>query len=256
MSAINAMHTEGRTGVKNVAFLISGRGSTMMKSLGACQGGPLEGLINPGLVVVSKEGTEGEKRALDFGLSREQVVVCTRKGRPEEEWGQALLALLEAHEIDLLFQVGWMPKTPRIVVEAFEGRSCNQHPAPLDTGFLDFGGQNMHGRRAQAARLFFARATHDPEELWTESTVHRITVEFDKGAVIGRSRVSIEQGDDTDTLAERVLPVEHALVIETLRKFATGEIVEQPRETRLVKPDQLKLLERCKEFAGYAYPKG
>lgn len=245
--------------MQRLCALISGSGSTMLESFYACRGGPLEGHIEPALVIASKDGIGGIQKARDFGLPDDQVVVCGRAGRSPLEYGEALLTLLVEHGIDLIAQLGWLPMTPLNVVEAYEGRSFNQHPAPLDPGpgYLDFGGVRMHGKGAHCARLYFARRTGDPEDLWTEATVHRITGEFDKGAVIGRRRVDILPSDDDPvSLVDRVLPVEHKLVIETLLRFAMGEVVEEQRETRLILPGQEGLLAEAKEVAELLFPKG
>lgn len=54
-------------------------------------------------------------------------------------------------------------------------------------------------------------------------TVHEVTAELDAGPILGQGRVPIEPGDDADTLAARVLNVEHQLYPAVLRRYAAGD---------------------------------
>lgn len=239
-----------------LALLISGGGTTMEQVLFACRDDVLNGLVKPVLVVASNDGIDGIRKARNVNLPDLDVVVCNREGDSMEQYGERLLALLSEHKVEFVGQLGWLPITPVSVVREFDGRIWNQHPAPLDTGFPDFGGKGMYGRRAHCARLFFSRSTGLEEDQFTEATAHLVTEEYDKGAVIGRTRVTIEPGDDVINLAGRVLPEEHKLQIEVARQFATGTVVVQPRETRLIQSSQEGLLEESKKVAGLLFPKG
>lgn len=239
-----------------LAILISGGGSTMLSIIRACQNGVLDGLIEPALILASKDGIKGIERARDAGIQTSDIVVCSRGGSSDLQYGESLLALLGLHKVDLIVQAGWMPLTPVKVIKEYEGRIWNQHPTPLDTGHLDFGGKGMHGLRAHCARLYFSRKRGLPEDQFTEATAHFVTERFDEGAVIGRIRVPIEPYDDVTTLAERVLPVEHELQIATARQFAEKTVRPQPRESRLIEPGQEDLLLEAKTVAGLLFPKG
>ena len=54
-------------------------------------------------------------------------------------------------------------------------------------------------------------------------TVHEVTGVLDGGPILGQARVSIEPGDAPDTLADRILPLEHRLYPAVLRRFAAGD---------------------------------
>jgi folate-dependent phosphoribosylglycinamide formyltransferase PurN len=240
----------------NFCGLISGGGTTMEQFLLSCRDGDLSGLIKPVLVIASNEGIDGIRKAQDVGLPDLEVIVCNRGCDSREKYGKRLLSLLRGHRVELVGQLGWLPLTPISVIRAFDGMIWNQHPAPLDTGYPDFGGKGMHGRRAHCARLFFSRTSGRDEDQFTEATAHLVTEEFDKGAVIGRTRIKIEPEDDVVSLAGRVLPEEHKLQIEIGRQFATGTVATQPRETRLIQPSQEALLDEAKRVAGLLFPKG
>ncbi|MBI4086028.1 MAG: hypothetical protein HY433_02175 [Candidatus Liptonbacteria bacterium] len=237
-----------------IALLISGNGTTAEQIILAARSGILKN-IEPALIIGSRAGAPGIGRAMEAGISKDNVVVIQLGNfENEETFGEAIIKACEARGVEFIGQYGWMQKTPQNVIERFQGMMVNQHPGPLDTGRLDFGGTGMYGRRVHAARLFFVRRTN--RDFWTEATAHRVTANFDEGAVVKRKQVPILPDDDAETLRERVLPAEHEVQIETLRDFATWQVKELKRETPLVLPGEEKILDECKAEAIKLYPHG
>jgi phosphoribosylglycinamide formyltransferase-1 len=131
----------------------------------------------------------------------------------------------------------------------------NQHPGPLDPGRShDFGGHGMFGKRVHYTRLNFVKETN--KNWWTEATCHRVTAEYDKGAILDRIQVEIKENDTVESLADRVLLAEHALQIKVLEDFANKSIQEWQRPEPLVKNYEEKILTRLKEEAIKLYPNG
>ena len=238
-----------------IALLISsGNGTTAEHIILAVHSGRLEG-IEPTLVIASRAGAPGIERAIQAGISKDNVVVIQPGNfENEESFGEAIIKACEARGVEFIGQYGWMQKTPQNVIERFQGMMVNQHPGPLDPGRPDFGGTGMYGRRVHAARLYFVHQTN--HDFWTEATAQRVAVHYDEGAVLKRKQVPILPDDDVMALQERVLPVEHEVQIETLRDFATGQVKELKRETPLVLPGEEKILEECKREAIELYPHG
>ena len=104
------------------------------------------------------------------------------------------------------------PLGPRTLAH-FRGRVLNIHPALLPK----FGGPGMYGARVHEAVL----AAQEKE---SGATIHLVTEEYDQGPIIAQSRVAVLPGDTVESLAARVLEVEHALFPETLTRIARGEI--------------------------------
>ena len=244
--------------MKRLAMLISGGGTTMAAILEACKGGgSLHGLIEPALVIASRPDIRGIARAKEAGLTENQVQVCIPRSFPSyQDFGFFLLCHLQNWSVDLVGQYGWLPKTPVNVIETYKGRIINQHPGPLDTGRLDFGGEGMYGRRVHCARLYFARQSGLPRDQFTEATAHLVTEAFDQGGVIAHKRIPILPSDDVITLQERVLPVEHQLQIETLELLATCAVQPIARLEPLVLTGMEGLLEESKRVAGLLFPNG
>lgn len=112
--------------------------------------------------------------------------------------GAELLSLLRKFRIDLVILAGYLKRIPSRVTQAFAGRILNIHPALLPA----FGGEGMYGARVHEAVLA-AGATQ------TGVTVHIVDDDYDQGPIVAQWIVPVLAGDDADSLAARVLKVEH-----------------------------------------------
>ncbi|MFZ5624713.1 MAG: phosphoribosylglycinamide formyltransferase [Gemmatimonadota bacterium] len=134
-----------------------------------------------------------------------------------EEW----LALLAAHAVGLLVLAGYLKRVPDGVVEAWRGRIINIHPALLPA----FGGAGMYGRRVHEAVLRSGVAE-------SGATVHLVDEVFDHGEIVAQRRVPVCPGDTPETLAARVLAVEHELLPDVVLAAAqAGHVIRLTDET-------------------------
>lgn len=237
--------------MKRLALFISGGGSTAAAILTAVKKKELA--VRPVLIVASRKNIVGIERILNLGF-KEIKVIDPKKFKNPAFFADRLLSVCYKLHVDLIGQYGWLPKTPREFINKYHGRIINQHPGPLDPPNHDFGGQGMYGRRVHAAVIYFRRITgHD---FWTEATSHLVSEEFDKGAVIGRKRITVGLNETVETLQERVLAVEHQLQIDVLKKFTGGKIKKLERLSPLINKNEIKILNQAKEIARLFYPHG
>lgn len=237
-----------------IAMLISGSGTTMQAIIKACKNGQLP-KVEPVLVIASKREAGGIKKAVDAGISYQNIHVVFPKDYDNPlDFGKTILLLCGKYKVDFIGQYGWLVKTPANVIEAYKNMIVNQHPGPLDPPNPDFGGQGMYGLRVHAARLNFVRAVK--RDFWTEATCHRVTEEYDRGAILMAERVPILENDTPETLQKRVLPVEHKVQIKVLQAFSEGNVPFFVREQPLVFPGEEKILEQAKKLAIKQYPNG
>ena len=131
----------------------------------------------------------------------------------EEAYTEQLLATLREAEITFIALAGYMKKVPTPVVETYRGRMLNIHPALLPA----FGGPGMYGRHVHEAVLAYGVR-------WTGATVHLVDEEYDTGPIVLQEPVPVHQDDTPETLAARVLSVEHNLYPRALQLFAEGRI--------------------------------
>lgn len=237
------------------ALLISGGGTTAEAiALATNEGGPLHGLIKIVLVISSRSDAGGINKLKNTGvLPKEDVIVIRKKDfAAEEAFGDAIIDAFTKRGVESYSQNGWLPHTPKNVIRIYPV-GTNQHPGPLCPGFTDFGGDGMYGSRVTFARLLFVRLTG--RNYWTAAVAHRVAPDVDKGPVVGWTEVPIEKNDDVDTLKARLLPREHELQIEVLRKLALGELKEIATPELVLEHEQLIWMNCCK-IAKIMYPKG
>ena len=172
-----------------IAVAISGRGSNLealLHTLGP--GAPAEVAL-----VLSDRSAPG----LDLARARQIPAVVLTDPADGEAW----LALLGRHRIELLVLAGYLKLVPSSVIARYRGRIINIHPALLP----DFGGQGMYGRRVHQAVL-------DSGARESGATVHLVDEAYDHGATLAQARVPVLPGDTPERLAERVLQQEHRLL--------------------------------------------
>ncbi|HKN58280.1 MAG TPA: phosphoribosylglycinamide formyltransferase, partial [Gemmatimonadaceae bacterium] len=114
--------------------------------------------------------------------------------------GTELLDLLRKFRIDLVVLAGYLKRIPPLVIRDYSGRIINIHPALLPA----FGGEGMYGARVHEAVI----ASGAKE---SGVTVHLVDDEYDRGPIVAQWRVPVEKSDTPESLAARVLAVEHVV---------------------------------------------
>ena len=194
---------------KRVAVLISGRGSNMAALIEAARAPDYPAEIV--LVVSNRPDAVGLARARDAGIAT-LIVDHTPFGNDREAFERALDAAIAPHRIDLICLAGFMRLLTPWFVARWSGRLINIHPALLP----QFKGLHTH-RRALAAGV----KRHG-------ATVHFVVPDTDSGPTILQDSVSVIEGDTEETLAARVLEVEHRIYPQALRLVAEGRATFVP----------------------------
>lgn len=237
------------------AMLISGGGTTMARILDESATGCLKGKFSPRLVIASRPDAGGIQKARDRGIDDSNIIVVTRKDWPDEQIrGEVMLEACRKRGVEFVGQYGWLPKTPRNVVEAYRNTIVNQHPGPLRPGRPGFGGQGMMGTAVHTAVLWFARNV-GREFPFTEAIAQRVAFDYDEGAILHLKQVPIQKRDDIGLLQGRVLPAEHEVQVEALLAFAENRVTEL-NLSDIVLPEEVSLLEQAKTIATTLYPHG
>ncbi|GGO64211.1 phosphoribosylglycinamide formyltransferase [Microbacterium nanhaiense] len=187
----------------NVAVLISGAGSNLRAFLEAAADADYPAHV---VVVGADRDAEGLQHASDFGIPSFSVPFHAFDSR--EAWGEELAAQLRAWNPDLIVLSGLMRLLPEAVVNEFAPRIINTHPAYLP----EFPG--AHGVRDALK----AGATQ------TGASVIVVDGGVDTGPILAQERVAVEPGDSEETLHNRIKPVERRLLIDVVRRIATGEL--------------------------------
>jgi len=190
---------------KRVAILISGRGSNMTALIEAAKEPHYPAEV--ALVLSNRPDAEGLKRAEAARLPT-AIVDHARHGKDREAFERALDDTLKARRIDLICLAGFMRLLTPAFVGRWEGRMLNIHPALLPA----FKGLDTH-ERALAAGVKIHGAS-----------VHFVVPEMDSGPIVAQGAVAIHDDDTAQTLAARVLAVEHRIYPLALRLVADGRV--------------------------------
>lgn len=184
-----------------VAVLASGGGSNLQAILDYFGAAGDARSVDVVLVAANRASAGALERARKAGVPA--VVI----ERPAD--GAAMAELLDSHKVECVALAGYLKLIPAEVTRRWRGRIVNIHPALLPK----FGGAGMYGHRVHEAVLAAGEAE-------SGATVHQVDAEYDRGAILAQERVPVKDGDTADTLAARVLAVEHQLYPRTLDSLA------------------------------------
>jgi len=106
-----------------------------------------------------------------------------------------------------------MKKIGESLLTSHKNKIINIHPSLLPK----FGGQGMFGRKVHQAVL-------EAGETETGVTIHVVDKIIDHGIILEQKKIKIEENDTVDTLANRLLPVGHKLLVETINLIEKGII--------------------------------
>ncbi|MBD3336833.1 MAG: phosphoribosylglycinamide formyltransferase [Candidatus Eisenbacteria bacterium] len=201
-----------------IAVLISGGGTNLQAILDAVAEGRLAAEVT--LVVSSNPEAGGLARAQRAGVPTR---VIRSKDFPDlASFRRGLLDALQGSGARLVVLAGYMKKLPVDVIRAYDGWMVNIHPALLPK----FGGKGFYGRRVHEAVL----AAGETE---SGATVHVVTEEYDAGAVLIQEKVPVRADDTADSLAARVLEVEHRILPAAIQAYAQGRIRREGERFRI-----------------------
>ncbi|MEO1139993.1 MAG: phosphoribosylglycinamide formyltransferase [Pseudomonadota bacterium] len=188
---------------KRVAILFSGGGSNMVALIDSMTG---DHPARPVVAVCNNADAGGLAKAQARGVATEVVDHRPFKGnRPAFE--AVLNETLERHDPDVICFAGFMRIFTDHFISHWQGRMINIHPSLLPK----YRGLNTHARALEAG------------EAEAGCSVHEVTLELDDGPILGQARVPVLPEDTPETLAERVLAMEHRLYPAVLRRFASGD---------------------------------
>lgn len=187
-----------------VAVLISGRGSNLAALIAAARtpGYPAE----IALVLSDNPDAAGLDLARKSGI--EAAGVDRRSFGSKPEFEAALQETLVGAGIELICLAGFMRLLSHSFVESWRDRMINIHPSLLPL----FPGLDTHARALAAGVKLHG------------ATVHFVRTETDTGPIIAQGAVPVLPGDTAETLAERVLAVEHRIYPRALELVASGRV--------------------------------
>ncbi|MCL2436602.1 MAG: phosphoribosylglycinamide formyltransferase [Clostridiales bacterium] len=191
-----------------ISVLVSG-GGTNLQSL-------IDNIENDSLpeaeivrVISSREDAFALQRASKAGI---KGVVVSKNDFPDSDMlAQTLIKTLEEANTDLIVLAGYMSILHPDVIKKYPKRIINVHPSLLPK----YGGKGFYGMRVHKAVI-------EAGEKTSGATVHFVDEGIDTGDIILQREVPVQAGDDENTLAARVLEMEHIILPEAIRRICTG----------------------------------
>src|SRR4051812_4504305 len=193
-----------------LAVLASGRGSNLQAII--------EHFDNLARERIAKVVLVASNRAEAPALLRAATASIDIASFDAADDGSTLLELLRKFRVDLVVLAGYLKRIPPAVVREYSGRIINIHPALLPA----FGGEGMYGARVHEAVIGSGASE-------SGVTVHLVDDEYDRGTIVAQWRVPVDKSDSAESLAARVLAVEHVVYPRVIEMV----VILQQLETRI-----------------------
>ena len=188
--------------MKNLVILISGRGSNMVAIADACAAEGWDARI--AAVISNRPDAAGLDHARALGIAT--AIVNHRDFDGREAFDAALAQVIDGFAPDVVLLAGFMRILTPGFVQHYAGRMLNIHPSLLPA----FPGLHTHRRAIEAGCKLAG------------TTVHVVTAELDHGPIVAQAVVAVRPDDTEDTLASRVLAMEHRLYPRAVRWWVDG----------------------------------
>ncbi|MCD6417845.1 phosphoribosylglycinamide formyltransferase [bacterium] len=193
-----------------IAVFVSGGGTNLQSIIDAAESGKLSAEVS--LVLSSKSDAYALERARRHNIPA--VYLSSKEFQSRDYFLHAMFDVLDEHKIDFIALAGYMKKVPPEIVKKYKNRITNIHPALLPA----FGGKGMYGMRVHQAVIEYGCKV-------TGVTIHIVDEEYDHGPIVAQKCVPVSDQDTPETLAERVLAIEHLLYPQVLEWFAQDKVI-------------------------------
>ncbi|WP_278553759.1 phosphoribosylglycinamide formyltransferase [Parvimonas micra] len=194
----------------NIAVFISGGGTNLQAIIDAVKENKINGKIK--LVFSNRKNAYGLIRAQNESI--DTFYLNRKKFFSNEEYDERILEELERRNIDLIVLAGYLNILSSKFVSKYSNRIINIHPSLIPSFCGDgFYGENVHKAVIKSGVKF------------TGATTHFVDEKVDTGAIILQDVVPVYINDDFETVAKRVLEIEHEILVKTVKAFCDNKIV-------------------------------
>ena len=216
-----------------VGILASGGGTDLQSIIDASE----KNMINAEVVTVisDKKDAYALKRAEKHKI---KTFFVDPKNKSKDEYDREIDKILENNKVDLVVGAGFMRMLSSCFVRKWHGKLINIHPALLPS----FKGVNGQGDALNYGVRISGCTTHFMDE------------KMDHGPVILQAAVKVMANDDRDSLAHRILDVEHQILPRTIDLFEKGRLKLDGRKVIIKNGDSWK--DKYKIFPEVLYSEG
>ena len=188
-----------------IVVFASGGGSNFKSIYNNILNGKIENSIIS--ILVSNNPLSGAVLfAKDRGI--ETFILNTKRYPNKNDYNNILIQKLDKVKPALIVLAGYMKLIPSIITSIYDKRIINIHPAKLP----DFGGKGFYGMKVHEAVIKSGIKE-------TAVTIHYVNEEYDQGMIIHEERVVVDKNDSIESLAKKVLSVDHSVYSKIINKI-------------------------------------
>ena len=205
-----------------IGVLASGRGTNLQAIIDNVKSGKLPN-VEIGCVISDNPDAKALDRARHAGIPAYYIYPGEKRTVLDPEQEEKYIETLKKHGVELVCLAGFMRILKKRFLDAFSNRIMNIHPALLPA---------FPGLNAQKQALEYGVKV-------SGATVHFVDEGIDTGPIILQEAVKVEEDDTVETLADRILKVEHKIYSEAIRLFAEGRLKIEGRRVRILSGDEV-----------------
>lgn len=197
----------------NLGVLVSGRGSNLQAIIDACEKNHIPAKVT--VVISDKADAFALKRASKHKI--EAVHINPKEFADKNTYELEVVKVLKQHNVELICLAGYMRIAGVVLLEHYQGKMINIHPALLPA-FPGLHGQRQaleHGVKVSGA------------------TVHFVDTGCDTGPIILQAAVPVLENDTEEILSARILEQEHKLYPQAIKLFAEGKLKVEGRRVKI-----------------------
>lgn len=188
---------------KRIGILSSYNGSGFDAIQKACE----ENFLNAQVVLVISNNSTAKVLEKASSKNIPNFIVNTNR-YPDENLDEKITKMMSEFRVDYIFLSGYMKKLEKNLVNTFENRIINSHPALLPK----FGGKGMYGINVHKAVI-------EANEKESGCTVHFVNENYDEGEFILQNRFELNKDETVESLENRIKDLESKTIVEAFKKL-------------------------------------
>lgn len=193
-----------------IAVLASGRGSNFQALLESIETGLI---TNAEIVCVISNNSDAGVLTIARSRNIPTYHISRKQYSSDAEFNNTILNVLSMLDVNFIVLSGYMKLLDSSIIKKYQNRIINIHPALLP----QFGGKGMYGK-------FVHEAVIASGAKFSGATVHIVDEIYDHGSIILQERIALAKNETSETLAAKVLEIEHRILPKAVKMFADGKV--------------------------------
>lgn len=204
--------------LKRIVVMISGSGSNLQSIINAVNVGEINAKISG--VISDKEDVFGLKRAVKENIPFK--VVSKKKSNSIDKFNTENLLAIEEYKPDLIVLAGYLSIIDEKIISKYRNKIINIHPSLIPS----FCGKGYYGEKVHEGVIDYGTKL-------SGATTHFVDEGADTGPVIMQKSIHVKDDDNAESLAKRVLKIEHEILVKTVKCYCENRIKVIGRKVRI-----------------------